>query len=125
MTTLDPMLQKLDALRGTRQIVEFVGVTLGHVFKAPRDPAGGQLGPGLLDIRPLVLLPPDHTHIDPGHHHDHQQPLRPLGLEPLNELLVYSALGELGVLDFLETFAVHRRFGGLEVWRLGGFRCLC
>ncbi len=33
MTTLDPMLQKLDALRGTRQIVEFVGVTLGHVCR--------------------------------------------------------------------------------------------
>ena len=33
MTTLDPMLRKLDVLRGNRQIAEFVGVTLGHVCR--------------------------------------------------------------------------------------------
>ncbi len=38
MTTLDPMLQKLDAPRGTRQIVEFVGVTLGHFYRLLRTP---------------------------------------------------------------------------------------
>ena len=38
MTTLDPMLQKLDVLPGARQIVEFVGVTLGHVCRLFRTP---------------------------------------------------------------------------------------
>ena len=33
MTQHDPMLQKLDALRGARQIVEFMGVTLNHVYR--------------------------------------------------------------------------------------------
>ena len=38
MTPLDPMLRKLDALRGARQIVEFVGVTLSHVCRLFRTP---------------------------------------------------------------------------------------
>ncbi len=38
MTTLDPMLQKLDVLRGARQIAEFMGVTLNHVYRLFRTP---------------------------------------------------------------------------------------
>ena len=33
MTPLNPMLQQLDALRGARQIAEFMGVMLGHVYR--------------------------------------------------------------------------------------------
>ncbi len=33
MTQHDPMVQKLDVLRGTRQIAEFMGVTLNHVCR--------------------------------------------------------------------------------------------
>lgn len=36
MTQHDPMLQQLDVLRGTRQIVELMGVTLGHVYRLLR-----------------------------------------------------------------------------------------
>jgi hypothetical protein len=38
MTTLDPMLQKLDAPRGARQIVELMGVTLGQIYRLFRTP---------------------------------------------------------------------------------------
>jgi len=33
MTQHDPMVQKLDVLRGARQIVEFMGVTLDRVYR--------------------------------------------------------------------------------------------
>ena len=38
MTQHDPMVQKLDVLRGARQIVEFMGVTLNHVYRLFRTP---------------------------------------------------------------------------------------
>ncbi len=38
MTPFDPVLQKLDVLRGARQIVEFLGVTLNHVYRLFRTP---------------------------------------------------------------------------------------
>ncbi len=38
MTPLNPMLQQLDALRGARQIAEFMGVTLGHIYRLLRTP---------------------------------------------------------------------------------------
>ena len=38
MTQHDPMVQKLDVLRGARQIAEFLGVTLGHIYRLLRTP---------------------------------------------------------------------------------------
>ena len=38
MTQHDPMVQKLDVLRGARQIAEFMGVTLNHVYRLFRTP---------------------------------------------------------------------------------------
>ena len=38
MTPFDPMLRKLNVLRGARQIVEFMGVTLGHIYRLLRTP---------------------------------------------------------------------------------------
>ncbi len=49
MTPLAPMLRKLDALRGARQIAEFMGVTLDRVyrllrtFRIPITHEGGKL----------------------------------------------------------------------------------
>ncbi len=47
MTQLDPWLQKLDVLRGARQIAEFMGVTLNHVYRlfcTPRIPISREGG---------------------------------------------------------------------------------
>ncbi len=38
MTQHEPMVQKLDVLRGARQIVDFMGVTLNHVYRHFRTP---------------------------------------------------------------------------------------